>query len=519
MFRSRPRPVALLAALIAFLAGAAAADGPWQGFWTAHIDKPTILFQDGDRVWGENDSGSTYEGRVSPGGNYLRAIVFNTRNGEWGRVQLRLLAATGEAEGTFAFAPDYPPETGNSRSRAGLVPRDGPAFAPVLTTGPGPFYPGSFDPSSPEDSAWLAFADGVGGVTPQGTGGAWQGLWLSSGNRTLRLRQIDDRVWGDNGDTRLIEGRLSPDGSEMRGIYTNGGSSWGMFNLIIGPDGQSAAGSVANANAIPVASRREWSVTLTSAAEGDLLWATGTGPFWPADLDRGNSDLMAWLTFDGAVALDPPPDMLDFGLWQVARGNPVEILGTARVRQDSDSLMMEIRGEIAIPGYRDGAPLEMRIDEIAGAAATASLVLADGGSDLIALATFEAREGDMFNVTVPPSSALPGGLRFSVVATPFEAGPDTRSPRQILYETDWITRNIDDGMGARLASPANGAPTDTYLPAGAAGLRILSCTPEATLEDLALVGADFDAMMDARWCILHRNGFHRVDGRFLTRAN
>ena len=170
----------------------------------------------------------------------------------------------------------------------------------------------------------VAFVCGLMLWTPVAFAGPWDGDWNSSYGQ-LRLLQSGDRVFGDYAERGTIEGNLSADGRNLRGVFVYTDGRWGTFDWVL--NGERFAGTWRwNAQGMTAKGDEKWSATKSSARTSFLKFAdTGTRA-WPPEVPvTGNGELARFLAFNGAAPnptpqpqFQPAPGPLaqeDFGPW------------------------------------------------------------------------------------------------------------------------------------------------------------------------------------------------------------
>ncbi|MGR3541902.1 MAG: hypothetical protein ACU0BS_10800 [Hasllibacter sp.] len=314
----------------------------WEGSWDS--DRGAMILRDagGGRIVGETAAGAEgrfyVEARLSPDGRAIRGAMGRSDAVTPKRIELVL---TGDG-----FTGDF---TGFGYPDAAAAYWTGtPAAAPVAAELPertgGPDYFGELDPNDPEDAAWLAFRDGtpeVDGIVPAGTGtggqdaagqatggqatggqgtdgqqaagtggggaepGATSGAPSFAGTYdsaydTVRLTVIEDRVVGEYdhyGDPALLEGRLSPDGTLIRGVYETPQGNSGTFEFALTEDGFQGGWQQAGSGYASAASG-SWNGTISDASAPALRAGTRAfgGWFGALDPDADPRDA-AWIGF------------------------------------------------------------------------------------------------------------------------------------------------------------------------------------------------------------------------------
>lgn len=157
--------------------------------------------------------------------------------------------------------------------------------------------------------AFLAFATAG---TAQTQGASWTGTW-SSQHGELRLIQEGSRVYGDYAERGYFEGRVSEDGTRLRGTfqYNSPRSSNGYIEFRRSGDRFTGGWNWARSGPV-AASKGNWNGSLKSAGVPQLRHATGRDEYWAdfwADAGTGSRE---WSLAGVAVEADPGLAMRDF---------------------------------------------------------------------------------------------------------------------------------------------------------------------------------------------------------------
>lgn len=114
----------------------------------------------------------------------------------------------------------------------------------------------------------------------QSQGASWTGTW-SSQHGDLRLIQEGSRVYGDYAERGYFEGRVSENGTRLRGTFQYNSPRTSSGYIEFRRSGNSFTGEWSWARSGPVsASKGNWKGSLKSTAVPQLRHATGSGEHW-----------------------------------------------------------------------------------------------------------------------------------------------------------------------------------------------------------------------------------------------
>ena len=151
-------------------------------------------------------------------------------------------------------------------------------------------------------------------ITSTALAGQWDGNWDSSYGQ-LRLVQSGDRVFGDYAEQGTIEGKLSADGRNLRGVFIFTDGRWGTFDWLM--SGKKFAGTWRSGdNGITTAGDQKWSAKKTSNRPSLLKFADTGTLAWPTnEKTMGNGSLARFINFKDKRATTPFTMTEDYGPW------------------------------------------------------------------------------------------------------------------------------------------------------------------------------------------------------------
>lgn len=130
---------------------------------------------------------------------------------------------------------------------------------------------------------------------------SWTGTW-SSQHGDLRLIQIGNRVYGDYAARGYFEGRVSENGTRLRGTFQYNSPRTSNGYIEFRRRGNSFTGGWSWARSGPVsATRSNWSGSLKSTAAPQLTHAVGRDNYWADFWTDAGSAAREW-TFAGVPA-------------------------------------------------------------------------------------------------------------------------------------------------------------------------------------------------------------------------
>ncbi|MEJ6396435.1 hypothetical protein [Yoonia sp. 208BN28-4] len=517
----------LLRSLIALLILAtptyAAPGDPWEGTWRNSSHKRLWFFQDGDTLWGSASNRFRYIARVSPDGRTIRGTQF-----EKSRTQY-LFEYTLSADGqdfvgdyvALSGATDAVPSSTNERMsgyraetdwvRTELVDVD---FVDANTP-----FDSILNMNNPMHVAWINFQapfeqpdaprvdiDDL-PIPDAGNAGLWQVIDQQYGQIGTVAMDEDASGFVASGQVRI------PDfqgGIPLLATFTEYSNNQTLdqasFKIV-----QSGDTQFATVNIRPGAGE-QFDITF----DGDFL-----------GVDRRTMQLV-WI--EGSIPpLDPIdlstleiPEPGDFGLMRVTTAVHGQI-GTVNWNQDRETLKVTMQGQIGIPEWLDGEPLDVIILEGPNVFDDAiSLSHTASGTTVTMPALVEEDEGDQYFVTfvgAELSDNLNGDYTITVTHIPNSRPTTGTPPQEDLRILRIDTDRIPMGLAVQVfEAPLRDAPVIGTLPSDATGLVMRQCNPLLSDEQLRLNGEDLYNVMADRFCLVDAPDITGwVGGAFLTR--
>lgn len=516
---------ACLTYLATSLSAAAAPGDPWEGTWRNADHKTLWLYQNGNTVWGSATHGYRYHAQVSPDGRTLRGTYYQ-KNHKQGLFEFTLsddgqmyLGGTVSANAADTIMPASSDQTTDGeRVTVDFIRTD--YIADGFADGTQGFD-SALNMNNPTHVAWINY----------------QGLFVQPDGTPLDISDLTEPAPGDLGLWDVTRLRRPVGVVAMNRTEDGGFSATGPVRLHYFENGapieitfMDRAGTDTDRVMLAGTSTVSDTVVIT-AKEGDGYLVTFSDGLFPVD------DFALWLQLrPGTVpARDPAPEVPPVDLSQLDIPAPGNLglmrvttpahgeIGTVNWAQDPATLKVTMEGQIIIPEWLNGAPLDVTIIDGPDVLDDAiSLSDAASGTRVTTTVTVRERDGDQYVVTLRGgelSAELAGDYKLYVNHIPGSRPALGTPPGDDLRTLRIDTARVPMGLAVQVYdAPARDAAVIGMLPNDATGLILQACAPEISDAQLALNGEDLYNVMADRFCLITAPDIGGwVGGAFLTR--